>query len=273
MVEHNVQSMKDKNKLTFIFVFHVLALVWILRNLTHEQGMLRKSGPIPMRIIQSTANGIAPLDSFLPPGVNTLVFDDNLCIDYFRTNPLAEFPDITDVFLSIPRGEHKSDLFRYFYLYQNGGIWIDSDIVLNVSLARLVQEYTFFSVWVPLSHRPHIFQGLLGAVPLHPIIHDALRHAYNYEYLQLTSGDHYHDLCVAMKQFYDANPSPKHHLYCDVSIHGKAYAGNAVYDTDGTLIADHYWKIEPEHLVSWATKRASGEPVMPTEGCDMSSFP
>ena len=38
-------------------------------------------------------------------------------IEYFKTNPLDEFPLITDVFHKLKTGAHKADLFRYYFLY------------------------------------------------------------------------------------------------------------------------------------------------------------
>ena len=51
-------------------------------------------------------------------------FDDNEIIQFFRDNYLEEFKDIIQKFNSMPTGPHKADLFRYYFLYINGGIFI-----------------------------------------------------------------------------------------------------------------------------------------------------
>ena len=63
-------------------------------------------------------------------------YDDERILEYFDENPLPEFPNIVDVFNSFT-GAHKSDLFRYYYLYLNGGVFCDSDLMLTGDLSEL----------------------------------------------------------------------------------------------------------------------------------------
>ena len=50
-------------------------------------------------------------------------------IHFFQEKyPLPEFPDIITKFNSLKRGEHRADLFRYYYLYINFSVYILRDL-------------------------------------------------------------------------------------------------------------------------------------------------
>jgi hypothetical protein len=104
-------------------------------------------------------------------------FTDAEILAFFDENSLEEFPLIKEQFNKIIKGSHKSDLFRYYFLYINGGFHIDSDAKIQTNIETIVKDYDFVSV---LSLNPGtLFQGLIGAYPKHPIIYEALKHAYN----------------------------------------------------------------------------------------------
>jgi hypothetical protein len=118
-------------------------------------------------------------------------FTDEDILDFFEENPIEEFKNISDKFNSIIKGEHKADLFRYYFLYLKGGVFIDSDAMILLNMDNIAKNYEFFSVksLVPNS----IFQGFLGSIPKNRIIYKALKDAYNIsnddlnnEYLILT---------------------------------------------------------------------------------------
>jgi hypothetical protein len=104
-------------------------------------------------------------------------FTDEDIITFFKENPLEEFPLITEQFNKIKRGQHKSDLFRYYYLYINGGFHIDSDALITANIETIVKTYDFVSAVSSL--RNELFQGIIGCIPKHQIIYQALKHAYS----------------------------------------------------------------------------------------------
>jgi mannosyltransferase OCH1-like enzyme len=104
-------------------------------------------------------------------------FNDEDIITFFKENPLEEFPLITEQFNKIKKGAHKSDLFRYYYLYINGGFHIDSDAKIQADIETIVKTYDFVSVYS--SFEGTLFQGIIGSTPKHPIIYEALKHAYS----------------------------------------------------------------------------------------------
>jgi len=104
-------------------------------------------------------------------------FNDEEIIQYMRDHPSDEFPNIIEKFNSITWGPHKADLFRYYYLYTNGGVYLDSDAMIYQPIEKIVKDASFFTC---LSYmRYHIFNGLIGATPRNGIILDALRNAYH----------------------------------------------------------------------------------------------
>jgi mannosyltransferase OCH1-like enzyme len=105
-------------------------------------------------------------------------FLDADILDFFAKNPIAEFKDVADKFASFSYGEHKSDLFRYYYLYLNGGVFVDSDLTLQVQLDNIIGTNTFVSVRA-LQPPGSIFNGFLAVIPKHPIIYEALKGLYS----------------------------------------------------------------------------------------------
>ena len=102
---------------------------------------------------------------------------DEEIIQYFKENPLPEFPDIIDKFLSIESGPHKADLFRYYFLYNEGGIYLDGDAMFETNLEEVAKDYDFFTVksW----KKGLMFQGFIGCVPKNIILYRSLKDMYN----------------------------------------------------------------------------------------------
>lgn len=95
---------------------------------------------IPKHIIQVWMQG--PLDSKikdnimrLNPGYEYSFFSERDCIDYINTHYTEK---LTNVFESLSNLAHKCDLFRYCYLYKEGGIYIDADLEMKVSCDTII---------------------------------------------------------------------------------------------------------------------------------------
>jgi len=163
-------------------------------------------------------------------------YNDNDVIQFFINNPLDDLPDIIKKYNSIIKCPHKEDLFRYYYLYINGGFFMDSDAMLYVNIDNIVKEYNFISVnssCVPGT----IFQGILGASPKNKIIKRALYQAYNTDPSILDN--QYHYFC---KQLYDIIKKNNHgyniKLYEERRIHPAK--GDDILDKE-TVLFKHYW--------------------------------
>jgi len=113
-------------------------------------------------------------------------FNDKQIVKFFENNPIDEFSNIINKFNSIKNGAHKADLFRYYFLYLNGGVFIDDDAMLQSNLDLICSDYDFFSVIS--SYCPGcIFQGLLGTTPKNKLIYEALKDAYNIDINKLNN--------------------------------------------------------------------------------------
>lgn len=94
-----------------------------------------------------------------------IVYDDKECIDFLQKNYNSE---IVERFKSLKLGCHKSDLFRYCWLYKNGGVYLDVKIILLKNLEDIFIDdtklYTVKSV-----RGKEIFQGIISTPPNNPI--------------------------------------------------------------------------------------------------------
>jgi len=145
------------------------------------RGQTRRSRKIPHVVVQTAKEPIAPrVISLLKrqiSGYDYRFFDDEDILEFFKKNPDRQFPQIAEVFQGFTVGPHKADLFRYYYLYKKGGVYIDSDLMLYDPLNEIVGKNTFVSAW-DIKHRGAAFNGFIAAVPRHPIIAAALKKLY-----------------------------------------------------------------------------------------------
>ena len=166
-------------------------------------------------------------------------YNDHELINFFLANPLPEFPGVINKFFSFNYGEHRADLFRYYYLYVKGGVYFDTDAMLECNIDDIVKDYTYFSVnstYFPGS----IFQGFIGCTPGHPIIYKGLKDIYEIENSHLIAKpENFHDICRNMYKFvseYSDNASIK--LYEEVF--GDQHTANVIDKDSASLVLRHY---------------------------------
>jgi hypothetical protein len=182
------------------------------------------------------------------PGWTYRHFTDADILQYFEEHPHAEFPNMTEQFHRLT-GAHKADLFRYFFIYLEGGVFLDSDAMIFVDMNDIARDYDFFSVnsiCVPGS----IFQGFIGAVPGNDIMYKALKDAYVVDPAELKAD--YHLLVKHMYNFVMDNATYqfKRKLYterpCDSSGIGQTHddepdSENTPPEDNGRLILKHFY--------------------------------
>jgi mannosyltransferase OCH1-like enzyme len=137
---------------------------------------------IPRNIIQTSRKKpetyICDMIRERSPGWDYNHFVDDEIMEFFADNPLPEFPNVIAKFYTFNYGEHRADLFRYYYLYVKGGVYVDMDAMLEENIETIIGEADFFTV--KSSYFPGtVFQGFLGASPKHPLIYKALADIYN----------------------------------------------------------------------------------------------
>jgi hypothetical protein len=164
-------------------------------------------------------------------------YNDDDIIQFFINNPIEELPNIIDKFNYINKGQHKADLFRYYYLYVRGGIFMDSDAMIYSNIEDVVKDYDFISV-TSSSHPGKIFQGILGASPKNKIIKRALYEAYNTDPNILDN--YYHHFCEQLSDIIKQNDyGYKIKLYEERRNNSDGY--DDILDGN-TVLFKHYWK-------------------------------
>jgi mannosyltransferase OCH1-like enzyme len=199
---------------------------------------------IPKVIVQTSRKPIyqytVDMIKEFSPGWDYQYFDDNSVIQFFVSNPLEEFPNVVQKFHSFNYGEHRADLFRYYYLYVNGGVYFDTDAMIECNIDEIVKDYGYFSVdstYFPGS----IFQGFIGCTPKHPIIYNGLKDIYTIDNKDLIAKpENFHDICRNMYKFVsEYNGTDK------IKLYKEAYCTSeiaAVIDTEDNnkLVLNHY---------------------------------
>ena len=156
---------------------------------------------------------------------------------FFEENPDTEFPLISDKFKGIVRGEHKADLFRYYYLYKKGGVFIDSDAMIYQPIDSIVRDYKFFSV--ESTNVPNtMFQGVIGAEPQNPLVYGALKSMYSMDLTSLQGC--YQIICADIFSLYKTTfqDDPAYVLFKEVP-HKVA---DKIVDSSDAILFKHYWR-------------------------------
>lgn len=116
--------------------------------------------------------------NFKYPNYEYYFFTDSDIIDFFYKNPDINFPNIINQFNSL-RGAHKADLFRYYFLYKNGGLYFDTDIELLADVNYILDDHEI----VLCRTNPYLLMnGIIASTPQHEIIFEALKHIYEFNY-------------------------------------------------------------------------------------------
>lgn len=126
-------------------------------------------------------------------------FLDDDIIDFIEKHPIENLDNSVEVFNNFENGAHKADFFRYYYLYINGGVYLDSDAILEKDLDSIIDKYDFLTVKSGLNNGS-IFNGFIASIPQHPIIFTALKQIYNCNKADLND---YFFICKQLQQNID----------------------------------------------------------------------
>jgi hypothetical protein len=165
---------------------------------------------------------------------------------FFKENVCEEFPNIFDKYSKVTSEQHKMEIFRYYYLYLNGGLYIHHAAMIEVNVNKVIKDYDFVSV---LSlNTSSIFHGIMATIPKNNIIKKALQYMYYGTNTNLTSiGEYLYNIIHDEKKMVDCQ---KIHLYQEVMSESKYFIG--AYDVEqNEKLFTHYFheKIIPKPYV------------------------
>ena len=100
------------------------------------------------------------------PNHRIFIFDDVQCKAFLRKHYPKE---VVARFDTLPLGAFKADLFRYAYLYVNGGIYLDIKTELRRPLAELFPDRTVAQSVICHAHSKKIYNGIIATPPGNPI--------------------------------------------------------------------------------------------------------
>lgn len=95
------------------------------------------------------------------------IFDDDACESYLKRN---FEPRVVQRFLSMPRGAHKADIFRFAALYLEGGVYLD---IKTLPLRAIQDVFPQDKAVFTLAHLHHVAGchiGIVGAPRGHPAV-------------------------------------------------------------------------------------------------------
>ena len=177
------------------------------------------------------------IQSKLSPEWKYEFYSDDDVIAFFKSHPIVGLHHIVEKYNRMEKGAHKADLFRYYYLYVNGGVFMDSDAMIYENIDDIVQNYDFFSVKSTV-FPDTIFQGILGASPKNEIVKHALYHAYSIDPHMLAYD--YHCLCRELYKFVCSDTNGYRICLYNESRTSDYY--DDILDNKKTILFKHFWR-------------------------------
>lgn len=182
-------------------------------------------------------------------GWDVKMFDDNKILDFFRNNQIAGFENIIERF-NILKGAHKSDLFRYYFLYINGGCYLDDDAMLHTHIDNIIKDYdsvfiqsNFFKTFY------HMFNGFICTYPKNPVILKALHHIYTTDYSTIKN---YQSFCIQLYKIINSVSILNMKLYEETLKVSDNENKSTIYNECKFPILTHYFKdkiIPKNHII------------------------
>lgn len=137
--------------------------------------------PIPKNIIQTSTHKhpkyVADLfKNKFPSDFTYKYYTEDEIIGFFQSNYLEEFKNIADRYVELKHDSDKIDLFKFYYLYLKGGIYVDYFSIPTQNLDININKFNFVAV---KSYRNILASNsILGTEPNNPIIYLSLKHLY-----------------------------------------------------------------------------------------------
>jgi len=158
---------------------------------------------------------------------------------YFKQNPLEGFENITEQYLSIKNGANRTDLFRYYFLFLNGGLVIDDDIMIYENINKYFLNYDYLVSQSCLSDH-YYSPGLLGAKKGSEIIFKALSNLYRLD-PNILLLNYFHSL-KSLYSIFNKYKSLKIYIFKESRfIYFKNLGYDVIKDNYNNTIFRHFW--------------------------------
>lgn len=161
-------------------------------------------------------------------------------IIFFQKNPIKDFPDIINIY-NILQGAHKSDLFRYYYLYLFGGCYLDDDAMVYEDINKIIKDYD--SVFIKsnfFDDFTHIFNGFICTYPKNPILYEAIKHLYTVDYSNARKN--YQFACKELYNIIQKLNSKNIKIYEGTLKITEKNNKSIIYGDDNEIILIHYFQ-------------------------------
>ena len=127
------------------------------------------------------------------------IFSNEQQLNYLKSNNLKDFPNIIDKYNSYTN-EYKNELFKYYYLFINGGVYLDNNIIIYDKIDNIIKDYSFIG---SLSfNKTFISSHLVACYPKHELIYSTLKNIYS---LNENNKVFNNNLYITIKEFNDYN--------------------------------------------------------------------
>ena len=176
-----------------MLVIYILALVYI-KSIHHPK--------FPRTLVLTTKDktSVPPyvMERFVKysAGYRIHLFDDTECIEFLLQNYGEVY---AKKFKSLTMGPHKADLFRYAYLYENGGLYMDIKTAPTRPLRQVFPDPTL--CYLVQTTDTQLYNGIIQTPPKNPYIHRLLHNMLNYESNQKTYLRHCISAMKILKEF------------------------------------------------------------------------
>jgi mannosyltransferase OCH1-like enzyme len=107
-------------------------------------------------------------------GWNYVFFKEDTIINYIEINPLSELINIKDNIILLKDSPYKLDFFKYYYLYINGGIFINSDTILEKDINSIINDNNKEQIYIQSCMDKMIFDGFIATIPKNKYILEIL---------------------------------------------------------------------------------------------------
>ena len=105
------------------------------------------------------------------------IFNNDEMEEYIKNNPIDIFPNSLDLLKKL-NYIHKIHFFQYYFLYLNGGIFLNSQCILLEDINNIIKNYDFVSVF-DNSKEIQLSNIFIFSNPKNEIILKLLKHVYD----------------------------------------------------------------------------------------------